>query len=112
MALCNGFSILVVVGNSLPVALGNNVGIRLALGNDLGLLVTLGNNLGLLVALGNDLGLLAATTLASQRLSATSLDSFASSNGARWKRPIFLLLLLNSSRVETASTNLQVRICC
>jgi hypothetical protein len=51
-----------------------------ALGNALGLLVTLGNALGLLVAIGNDL--------------LAPLTSLLFWVVTRWKRPVFLLLLL------------------
>jgi hypothetical protein len=90
LVLCNDPSILVAVGNGLPVAtegirvaLGNDLGLLVAHSNTLGLLVVLGNDLGLLVALGSDIGLRVAigdeqTTLDSQRLSAPSLASFAS----------------------------------
>jgi hypothetical protein len=91
----NGLSI--AIGNGFPVALGNDVGICVALGNNLGLIVALGNALGLLVAIGDD-------------LSATSTStSLLFCVVQRWKQPVFLLILLNSSRVECARTNLQVR---
>jgi hypothetical protein len=113
--------ISIAVGNSFPVApvgkdvgicvaLGNNLGLIVALGNTLGLLVALGNALGLLVALVNALGLLAALGNALGLLVAIGDDLSATSTSLlfsvvpRWKRPVFLLLLLKNLMLNSQGT--------
>jgi hypothetical protein len=102
----NGLSI--AVGNGFPVALGNDVGICVAFGNDPGLIVALGNALGLLVALGNALGLLVAI---GDDLSATlTSTALLFCVVPRWKRPVFLLLLLLEA-LKNLMLNVQVTVC-
>jgi hypothetical protein len=73
--------ISIAVGNGFPVALG--------------LLVALGNALGLLVAIDDDLSAMSTSLLFCVV--------------PRWKRPVFLLLLLIFFYVELTRNNLQVR---